>query len=157
MPLLLDTSEGRLVDTFYTYNTTHTIEGNKLVGDLATSRGSLDDAREECRKKLVHAMISGSTLLVALGTAAPDFKRKFCAVPDEFPIEVFRQGAVTEDRVLRRFMYPDERSDYDHAITTGRAASFQVVVTSCFGKEDFRRFLKAMLPIELLQPVLVVA
>jgi hypothetical protein len=154
VPLLLDTSEGRLVDTFYTYNTCHTIEGNKIVGDLATRRKTVAEVREVCRKKLVQAMISGSTLLLALGTAAPDFKKQFCHA-DDFPIEVFHYGKVTEDVVLRRFMYPDERADYDHAVTTGRAASFHVVVTSCFGKSDFIDFLAAMVPLEKLQPVLV--
>jgi hypothetical protein len=36
-----------------------------------------------------------------------------------------------------------------------RASTFQVVVTSCFGRRDYKEFLKAMMPIEKLQPVLI--
>lgn len=87
VPLLVDDSADRSVDASFLYTASTIVELKQLVVRLRTrAELTLDDAREELRAKLVHAMRWGHNLVLRLGTSAPDFDR-LCS-PEHFPAEL---------------------------------------------------------------------
>jgi hypothetical protein len=72
-PLLIDTSPGDSICTYFSYQPDYTILDAKAMIFASQSAG-LDIAR----KALVNAMRYGKTLVVRLGQSAPDFVNKYC-------------------------------------------------------------------------------
>lgn len=75
-PLIIDTSDDEKVCTYLSYQTDHSIlEAKSMILKLASH--SLLDALEYARRMLVNAMKHGKTLVIRMGTSAPDFKSTF--------------------------------------------------------------------------------
>lgn len=75
-PLLLDPSAEEIVCTFYSYQPdVILLEAKAMVMTLHNQ--SLEKAMEMARKSLVNAMKYGKTLVIRMGTSAPDFRETF--------------------------------------------------------------------------------
>ena len=154
-PLVLDSSDDHVVDTFFSYSADAIVLDAKKMSLDATLRKQPDRAAlDAARKRVVLAMKNGSQLVVATQQAAVDFVGRFSA-PDMLPLELF-------SRAGRDFVNVPEDSDggvwglldrpatsalfrpADTVDTAGLAVcrrDFATVVTSRFSAENAEHFL----------------
>lgn len=121
-PIILDSSHDDKVCTFYSYQPNAIIlEAKTLI--VQSAKTSLEQSLEFCRRSLVNAMKFGKTMIVRLGTSAPDFRTTFndsvlCRQGYDvlkpcsgyFPEEVFVKGGVGmfEDGVPERIFREED-------------------------------------------------
>lgn len=75
-PLLFDNSAQDIICTFYSYQTDAIIlEAKSMIMTLQNQ--GLEKAMEIARRSLVNAMKYGKTLVIRMGTSAPDFRNTF--------------------------------------------------------------------------------
>ena len=91
-PLLVDNSEDRVIDTYYSYQRSHVLEAKKLLVDerQGTARSAL---LERARVQLVKAMRFGQVLYVRLSNCACDFCNRYNG-PDTLPLAIFDAAEV---------------------------------------------------------------
>ena len=91
-PLLVDNSEERVIDTYYSYQRSHILEAKKLLVDerQGTARSEL---LERARAQLVKAMRFGQVLYVRLSNSACDFSNRYNG-PDTLPLAIFDAAEV---------------------------------------------------------------
>jgi hypothetical protein len=75
-PLLFDPSAEEIVCTFYSYQTDVILLESKAM-IMTLQNESLERAMEMARRSLVNAMKYGKTLVIRMGTSAPDFRETF--------------------------------------------------------------------------------
>jgi hypothetical protein len=75
-PLLFDSSSEEIVFTFYSYQTDVILLDAKAI-IMRMQNESLEIAMEIARRCLVNAMKFGKTLVIRMGTSAPDFRQTF--------------------------------------------------------------------------------
>ena len=95
--LLVDQSDDKLVDTYYSYQSCQVIEAKRLVLDEVTGAKTHAEVMEQLRTQLVSAMRYGQTLYIRMADSACDFCGSYTD-PAFFPLAVFDHEAV---RALR--------------------------------------------------------
>lgn len=96
-PLIVDNSEDRLVDAYFSYQQTQVLEAKRLIIDEQQGRAR-SVVLERARTQLIKAMRFGHFLYVRLANSACDFCSKYCAA-DTLPAEIF--DAVSVAALLR--------------------------------------------------------
>ena len=159
-PLLLDHTEHKAVDSFYSYQMAQVIEGKKLVMQGRTAEG-LAQVMEESRQLLVRAMERGFTLYLRMTNCAADIIKSY---KDEssLPVEVWDRQEVAEvvgknifevpDSKLKQVMRTEECDGMDFFPVH---KEFRVVVCSHFEEHDYQEFLAHALPLEKMQPIVI--
>ena len=121
---------------------------------------SLGEIREALRADLVHSLRWGHTLVLQLLNSAPAFVDKYCD-DTHFPAALFDARKVaaltghdaTADAAFSGVLRPADTADSAGMLTV--PASFRVVVTSTFKEANFEALLGDALPLNLVQPVVV--
>jgi hypothetical protein len=93
-PLLVDNSEDRVIDTYYSYQPAQILEAKKLVVEerQGTARAAL---LERARVQLVKALKLGQIVYVRMSNTACDFCSKYSG-PDTLPIDIFDAHAIAK-------------------------------------------------------------
>ena len=153
-PLVLDSSDDHVVDTFFSYSADAIVLDAKKMSLDATLRKQPDRAAlDAARKRVVLAMKNGSQLVVATQQAAVDFHR--FSAPEMLPLELFSRAGrgfvnVPEDGdggvwgLLDRPATSALFRPADTVDTAGLAVcrrDFATVVTSRFSAENAEHFL----------------
>ena len=180
-PLLVDNSEDRLIDTYYSYQPAQVLDAKKLV--LDERKGVARDALlEQSRVQLVRALRYGQALYIRLSNAACDFCNKYSSA-DTLPLQVFDAPAVEAlnaeygAEIGRHADAADEAAEHVGANLWGAQGSpfatvlreadtdkgvfvprrgFEVVLCTHLGARDFDELLAGKLPMTKLQPIAVV-
>ena len=173
--LLIDTSDDHICDTYFSYQASLVLEAKRMVLDVATSRKTLSEVLDECRKHLVNAMRFGQTLYIRLADSACDFSGQFSSAED-FPLDVFdrhaiealheyREGAglnlwgsahplasaLREEDLSEGVFQP--RFSHKARAGDGSVSGFEVVLCTNFSPDDVATLLSNALPIDKLQPI----
>ena len=178
-PLLIDTIEDKLVDTYYSYQASIIVEAKKMVLDVATKRQEHAAVMEGLRQQLVNSMKFGQTLYIRLADSACDFVNSFTS-DDTFPLAVFdheaiaslanyREGTpmnlwgsshplakVLRDSDLTQGLFQPRFSHKARSVNDDgeeRREGFEVVVATLFKPDDVNEMLREALPLHLLQPI----
>jgi hypothetical protein len=112
-PLIVDNSEDDKVATYYSYQPDAILlESTKMI--VESTKKPLQDVLEYARVRLMSAMKYGKTLVIRMGSSAPDFSGSMCdevlrfkSESDElcyFPMEVFTGGGA----VLKTEGWPEK-------------------------------------------------
>ena len=172
-PLFLENKEDKLVDTYYSYQSSIVIEAKKLVLDVAMKKRTHEEAMEGLRVELVNCMRFGHTLYLRLTDSACDFKNMFNG-DDTFPLALFDRSVVTSlseyrDKSLWGAEHPlakvlraedltqgifQPRFSHKARSEDGTLEGFEVVACTQHPVAEFEGFLKDALPLELMQPIL---
>ena len=148
-PLLLDSTGA--VDVAFLYQHATIIEAKQLVLEVRApnaSASSLAAARWGLRRKLVHALKWGHTLVIRLADTAPNFA--YYCDPAFFPLALFdraRLPAGTDCTLDAHFKQVLRESDT--AESGGHLfvpETFRVVLTSSFSPDVYEAHLGASLP-----------
>ena len=174
-PLLIDNSEDRLIDTFYSYQQVQVLEAKRMVLDEAkgTARAAV---LERARVQLVNAMRFGQVLYVRLANTACDFSNKYSGA-DTLPLELFDASAVAllnekfgsapadvadeQARHVGANLWEAAEDPFAATLRAEDAAKgafvprrgFEVILCTHFGAEDATELLSGKLPMEKLQPI----
>ena len=172
-PLLIDSTEERLVDVYYSYQAAITLEAKKLVLDVAMKRRSHSEVMEALREQLVNCMKFGQTLYIRLADSACDFVHSFTS-DDHFPLAVFDHAVVASlanyrldnlwgsDHPLAKCLRSEDLSQgifqprFSHKASEGdddRREGFDVVVSTHMKPNEVGEMLADSLPLALLQPI----
>ncbi len=165
VPLLVDNTLHRVVDTFFQYRAVQVIEAKAMVLDERTRRRSRAQAVDDARRRLVNAMRLGQTLLVRLSNVAWQFLDRY-ASNDSLPLAMFDQPRIDEciarfgsgsgqnlfgsDHPLARCLREADTDDGFFAVRP----TFEVVLSTQFARDEFARHLSRALPWDALQPIL---
>ncbi|KAG1671552.1 hypothetical protein FOA52_011274 [Chlamydomonas sp. UWO 241] len=141
VPLLLDTTAERSVDTFLAYQRTQAVD----MPQLTASARTVEEIREVLRAKLVSCMKNGDMLLLKFKDSFPDMLGKFCS-DDTFPTAVFSYGEVSTMESMARLFREEEK---DHGVCVCRDG-FRVVLTSWRPVVSFASDLRACVPLHKL-------
>ena len=148
-PLLLDSTG--TADVAFLYQHATVVEAKQLVLEVRSPARSLSDlktARWGLRKKLVHAMRWGHTLVVRLSDTAPDFAY-YCDAA-HFPLAVFDHAALpagtdaAADPVFKHVLRESDTADCGGHLFVPE--TFQVVLTSSFSADVYEEHLSRALP-----------
>lgn len=157
-PLILDTSFDDKIRTFFSYQPDVLIfEAKSLI--IQTSSSSLMESLDNARKHLVNAMKHGKTLVIHLGTTAPDFTHQYNddSVPTPtnslgvqssfFPSEVFHQAGrlLREDQWAERLF--KEEDMFPHKNFAVCRDEFKVCLLSKCPLENVDEYLFGQKPI----------
>mmetsp|Transcript_56704 Transcript_56704/g.155886 ORF Transcript_56704/g.155886 Transcript_56704/m.155886 type:complete len:192 (+) Transcript_56704:92-667(+) len=129
-----------------------------MVVDIRMGGGKIEDAREQLRGELVHAMRYGHYLVVRMANSAADFVGTYCA-DDSFPVGLFEQPKVpagrdaAKDAAFSKVLRPADIK-VSHGMLNVPTA-FQVVITSTFKADNYEKLLKASLPLAHIQPIAI--
>ena len=168
VPLVIDNTSAKAVDTFYMYRSVPILEAKKMFMDERTG-ASRESVLDEARQKLVQAMKGGCTLYIRLANSACDFLHKYTN-PASFPIDVFDQThvqTIRETHTLGRgdgdcvslagsehpFAAALRPEDLDAGSLFFARDGFDVVVCTHFETADIDDFLKGSIPLDKLQPI----
>ena len=178
-PLLIDNSEDRLVDTFYTYQPAQVLDAKKLL--LEERQGTARSVvMEGARAQLVKAIRYGHIFYVRLANSACDFVGKYNGA-DTLPLEIFHADKVAalnrefgsapaasladeEQDCVGANLFGAEQSPFAAVLRADDAAQgafvprrgLEVVLCTHFGAQDFGDFLSGKLPMDRVQPIAVV-
>lgn len=148
-PLILDSTG--TADVAFLYKHATIIEAKQLVLEVrspARSAHALASARWALRKKLVHALRWGHTLVVRLSDTAPDFA--YYCHEAYFPLALFDRGTLPRGKdAARDAVFKQVLREKDVADTGGAffvPESFNVVVTSTFSPDVYETHLTDALP-----------
>lgn len=169
-PIVIDaTGDGEAastpLETFYQYSGNALAELKKTVVEVNMKKTvTLEDGREELRKKLVLAMGRGLHFVMLLANSAPPFTSKF-SDKKSLPIDILDQELVQAcrgDQADWQKMWPGEVvTEEDKNGADKRFPSlmvhkdFNVVVVTKFSVEDYADFLKEEFPLDKMQPIKV--
>ena len=141
-PLIIDTSEQHIVDTFFGYNAVM-VDAKQLSLNVAMKKMTKEAALEKARTQLVAALQGGRTMVVACQQGAPSFNDWFDA-PGSWPLGAIMarggKGYTVDKSPLPEAVMRDE----DTARHSGFAVvdpKFATVVTSWFSPGDYEEFL----------------
>ena len=174
-PLLVDNSQDRVVDTFFSYQRSQVLEAKKMLVDERQGK-TRTAVLEHARKQLVKTLRLGQTFYIRLANSACDFVGKYSG-PDTIPMALFdveqvaalnsqfgsEYGSATQE-VGANLWGADDRSpfaavlreeDTDKGVFVPQRG-FEVVVCTHLGVEDYEEFLDGKLPMEQLQPIAVI-
>ena len=180
-PLLVDNSQDRVIDVFFSYQRSQVLEAKMLPVD--ERQGMARSAvLERVRGQLVKAMRFGQVLYIRLSNSACDFCNKYSG-PDTLPLQVFDNEEVVRLNRLYGSGAGDSADEGVHAVEHSVGANlwgssspfaavlreedtdrgvfvprrgFEVVLCTTFGTDDFAEFLESKLPMEALQPIAAV-
>ena len=174
--LLVDSSEDKVVDTFYAYQAALVLEAKRMVLDVAKGTRSKESVLEDCRVQLVNAMRYGKVLYIRLGDSACDFCSQF-SDDATFPLAIFDRAVVASlaeykeggpsnlwksDHPLASVLRRDDlmqgelfqpRFAHKSSVGDGAPSGFEVVVCTNFPADEFAEYLTSALPMPLLQPI----
>lgn len=148
-PLLLDSTG--TADVSFLYRHATVIEAKQLVLQVRAPAKSLRDlhaARWGLRRKLVHAMRWGHTLVVRLSDSAPNFE--YYCEPTMFPLALFDRALLpcgkdaAADAIFGKVLRESDLADSGGHLYVPE--TFSVVVTSTFAPEVYEEHLSASLP-----------
>ncbi|KAL1504287.1 hypothetical protein AB1Y20_010695 [Prymnesium parvum] len=154
VPLLLDATAQKVSDLYFLYAPATVVEAKRLAVERMAGR-PVEEAREELRGELLHAMRHGHFLVVRMANSAADFRGAYCA-DDSFPLALFDQTAwpsgtdAASHAVFSKVVRP---ADTASGGMLHVPQSFKVVVTSTFKRDNYEALLKDSLPLESLQPI----
>jgi hypothetical protein len=157
IPLFVDDSSDRSVDTFFMYQNSTILEMKRFVVQLRMGEAELAAVLEEMRAKLVHAMRWGHTLVIRLGTSAPDWSK--LTSERFFPVALLEHADAVPigTNLVGHSLGGVLRQEEIQAGVFVVAHGFRVVVTSNFASDKFEGYLSGSLPSwERLQPICVV-
>ena len=179
-PLLVDNSEDRVVDTYFSYQQAQILEAKKFV--VEERQGMARSAiLERARAQLVKALRLGQIVYMRLSNSACDFCHKYSGA-DTLPLDLFDAKAVAELNenyaagLGKHFDAADEEARYVGANLWGAESpfaavlreedtergvfvprrGFEVVVCTHLGMGDFEELLAGRLPMSQLQPIAAV-
>lgn len=158
VPLLVDSSAEHAADASFLYGASTIVELKRLVLGLHSGQATLEGAREELRRQLVHAMRWGHHLVLRLGTSAPDWSR-LCSA-EHFPAELLADASAMPvgANLVGHALDGVLRSGDAQAGVFVVSERFGVVVTCNFAADTFERYLAPSLGHcwDALQPVCIV-
>lgn len=159
-PLLLDTTEDQKVRVFMQYK--HRLQDvSALTIPFAKSGLKRTDVMEQCRKTLVGALKSGTTMALYLGGCTiehADFKKKLCK-KDTFPVDVFQKAG---QRLVSKAPSGEPRyaavyreGDLEAGQAVAREEAFRFVVVSALHPREYEEKLQECIPLGYLCPLYV--
>ena len=165
VPLLIDNTRDRVVDTFFEYRAAHVLEAKQICLDERTGRRTRALIMEDNRKQLVHAMRYGRTLYIRCANVACPWTSRYVA-DDRFPLAVFDQRAADTLREEHSIPGPATNlfgsahplaaalrvADTEHGVFIARVG-FEVVVSTHFARDEYAHWLSKGLPLGSLQAI----
>ena len=145
------------IDSYYTYQDTVVLEMKKMVKQVFIDKSPKEDSLEEMRTLLLSAFQAvpprnGRTLLIRLTNTAPDFEGTFFS-ESSFPREVFDPSVIKTEDCYSKFVKDEDKARTNGFFLPGE--EFRVVVTSTFSPEDAWGFLKAVLPLDMFEILVI--
>jgi len=160
-PLLLDHTDAKSVDTFYSYQMAQVVEGKKLVLQGRDPAG-LAQVMQDSRTLMLRAMAKGYTLYLRMTNCAADVIESY-QDPKTLPIEVWDHTEVRKvlgedlydvDNPFQQAVDADACREHDMMENYFRVhEEFRVVICSHFDLDDYEEFLRRALPLEKLQAI----
>ena len=159
-PLILDTSNESNVRTFMEYK--HILQDvSALTVPFGKSGVKTSAVMENCRKKLVTALKSGTMFCLYLGDCSiehVDFKKKLCK-KDCFPVDTFTGAGQRLFSIgpegTPRFHSIYREADLESGQCVARQDTFRVCVVSSIHPKEFREKLGDCIPTGYMVPVYI--
>ena len=150
--LLVCNGHAKEADTFLTYSAYVQIDAKWVMGETMIRKSiSIEDMREDLRRRVVNAMKHGLPVHIAMANTAVAFNSTFCAELT-FPRSVFNFGMFRGDPEGREpgeyksIIRESDLEDWPGSFPGRMKDGFYVVVTTDFDLESAREFLPAALP-----------
>lgn len=152
-PLFCCHGKASVVDTFFQYSGGKVlIDAKYFLNKVVVKKGSIDDAREEIRKKLVNAIKNGVFIQVGMMNSAVAFKEQYCQ-PDCFPADFFKNELWIQEETYSKVVREEDLKDWTGAFPgkmrdgsiPGTQPSY-VFITSDFSEEMAKEHLSKALP-----------
>jgi hypothetical protein len=163
-PLIIDNTTGFSAEAFFAYGNAYILETKKWIVEKAKG-STVEEIFEAERNRFFtggKCFEHGSTVMFRLANSAPDLKKVFST--ELFPtLALLDQAQVANitgiDNAKNVATSPfakmppnaDERIGFE---AMGVKEGFQVVVVTQFAEADYEEFLKEMIPLDLMQPIM---
>eukprot|EP00930_Biecheleria_cincta_P072737 TRINITY_DN60094_c0_g1_i1.p1 TRINITY_DN60094_c0_g1~~TRINITY_DN60094_c0_g1_i1.p1 ORF type:complete len:390 (+),score=75.30 TRINITY_DN60094_c0_g1_i1:61-1230(+) len=151
-PLIVCNGHNKEVDTFLTYRAYAQIDAKWVLGETTIRKTkSMEEMREDLRRRVVGAMKNGIPLHVAMENTAVAFKQQICA-EGLFPESVFNLGVFQdlskpeEEHLYKKIVRESDLTDWVGAFPGRLKDGFFTVVTTAFDTEAADEHLKEALP-----------
>lgn len=158
-PLLLDSTQGNPVTTFYNYSNGVILDMKRGLSEACILKSkSIAEVCEDWRQTIVNAMVQkpeigsmpGKLLIINFTNSATDVQGKFAAEMPEL-LELFDCIAMESEATKKKFL-----RDGDWSTGSLWGKEFKVIVISQFEKDDVEDFLKGAIPLDKLKVIDVV-
>lgn len=163
-PLIIDSSESGLVDTFFNYGKSPydksggcvILDAKRMCLSKTLKKMPLEDVLEEFRKPVYDALSVGKCLAICCSKSVPNFSGEFNG-KDTIPLGLFAEAGKALLGNTQEFF---RDSDECHGASECMGTKFAVVVTTQFDAAEYEEYLFAdgfglPKPFAMYQPIII--
>lgn len=157
-PLILCCGKCSVVDTYLCYRSYATIDAKMYLSKVVVKKEmTIEEAREDIRKKLVGAMRNGRQIHIGMGNSAVAFKEQYCA-PDDFPESLFNNELWLDEANYSKVIRPEDLEKWEGAFPGKMKEGCEAYsfITSDFTPESAQEHLSKALPWLDQMPIIII-